>query len=506
MKFRYLGILWLLSSLVQAQVLWQKNFQIQNKQSISDVVSTEDCGLIFVGWWHYINATDFNRNLLIYKTNEKGDLLWSKKYTIGNNLNSGRSTDFKIFAVDQGASFIILGTSNAVLGQATDDDLFWLNINTDGNKLAQGSFSEDQTDYVIDRFVGAVQVRSDEIFWAQQRLSTDRSLSQTYLRKINAQGQLLQSTLIDDRVEIIYKSMIITKDQHVLIFGSSRQELDNGKSPWRLHVIKSSLDGTIKWKKYFGPNDHYNMAFDIEEKNNGDIYLIASTASISNNQLLNPSILIITIDQNGNELATCKTPHWLGGVYHPDHGEMDAMMLNDTLIIGTVTNDNFSSAVEDFSMYKIGEFCQIFSLDSFPNEGIDFLHAIKKIDADRFLLLGESFKNYSYNVPCYARAVFHGDSLRTCLTAITEEQDFRYRLVPNPANEEIYLLSNSTYLEHATLSLRDVTGKIIKTWCIVNGNQNQAFSIRDIPNGLYYYTIQSNHSNFITSKLEIHHN
>lgn len=129
--------------------------------------------------------------------------------------------------------------------------------------------------------------------------------------------------------------------------------------------------------------------------------------------------------------------------------------------------------------------------------------------------MGRQFRTlelYSYQVPAYLNA---GARLGACCgnayckrqeETVLFEFDDTYKIYPNPAQHVLYLEWLNLETEYVTITLTDLSGRVVKTLfqgMVNQGDLNQvSHSISDLSNGLYLATYSSK-SNIRTDKIQI---
>ena len=76
-----------------------------------------------------------------------------------------------------------------------------------------------------------------------------------------------------------------------------------------------------------------------------------------------------------------------------------------------------------------------------------------------------------------------------------------FNVYPNPANDKLFVVFNTTLPENKTFTISDITGKIIKQVPgIISGNNQTSIDIRDLKSGIYFLSIYSSAMEFAGMK------
>ena len=287
---------------------WMKTFDLNDYDAGYSVQQTTDGGYIVVGSTHPPSG---NSNVWIIKTDNKGDMVWDKKYEGGYGHSIKQTSD---------GGYIIEGERYS----SGNSDSWLIKIDEDGNILWDKTFDYTDVDlssdveqtndggYIISGFKGQP---GDTDAWL---LKTDESGELEWYSTYGGSG--------DDGAY----SVVQTLDGGYVVSGYiSPFEDTNELAVW---LFKTNSDGEMLWEKTFsgGYNDG---GFSVQLTDDGGYIITGVTAS---SKLLIYDVLLIKTDDEG-ELLWKKT---LGGTYS-DWG-FEVQQTNDGgYIITGVTNKLF---------------------------------------------------------------------------------------------------------------------------------------------------------------------
>lgn len=468
---------------ISSQVLWQKDLHFGQNDAFQDAIQLKDCGYAMLGNQWTFPPTVVTKTTFV-KLNELGEVTCAKSYLIGHGYHS--INRLKLFELENG--FMILGEAWEVFNNKSLSDIFWLKVNSNGDRIFIKTAKEDNESDIGDEIVGANQLPTGEIIWVQQKMPWYNNSTRLYLRKINLNGDILSSVLIDQSDSIDYRSMTIANDNSILVLGSThRSFIINNNVRSILCVLKTDINGNIKWKKYYG-NTGRNIAYDIVQSNDGSYQVVGST-----NEFSPAGILSMQIDSNGAIINSCSFEHWLGGKVIARATEKEIFAVPSKEGLNLCTSSNEDDLLSHFQVFKLTSDCKLISRDTFTHINSNILCAAPKLDESRFVLLGSSFLSTHS-----AYALMIGDSIRDCVTkndCITGVNDFKSEIsfYPNPTSGQFFLNMSSDLYGTSSLLLYNGMGQVIREWSIFD---NYQYSLEGINPGVYFWRV--NFANGIT--------
>ena len=70
-------------------------------------------------------------------------------------------------------------------------------------------------------------------------------------------------------------------------------------------------------------------------------------------------------------------------------------------------------------------------------------------------------------------------------------EGIEFFLYPNPASSQVTLDYSHTLTKTAEWRLSDAIGQIVKNQSLLLGSKSSSFSVEDLPNGIYFWQVQS---------------
>jgi hypothetical protein len=230
-------------------VLWQKRVGGDGWDYAADIVTTSDDGYIVAGNTEPLDVTT-DRNILLFKVDDDGNLIWQKTY--GNNHYAWANA----LTPTSDGDLIVVGHIAEVWDW--EHQFYILRINADGNliyeKMVYTEIGESCQDIVPTNDNGFVILgrasHFDETLWGDQ-FDPDIWADQfdIYLMKIDASANIVWEKTIDVGDEDIPYCIATMPDGGFAISGRT-YDYDDGL-PWYTHVVRTTDNGTVLWKKSF---------------------------------------------------------------------------------------------------------------------------------------------------------------------------------------------------------------------------------------------------------------
>lgn len=90
-------------------------------------------------------------------------------------------------------------------------------------------------------------------------------------------------------------------------------------------------------------------------------------------------------------------------------------------------------------------------------------------------------------------------------TSVVSTRNPIIKLYPNPASDAFQLITNLPQNGVFKLTLFNIQGQVIRQWDLPTIQQQQGFSLLGIPNGMYFWQIQSSDFPFSSGKIKVQH-
>lgn len=456
MKIHILILLFISFTLI-GQITFEKTFGGINEDSGSSVCQTSDGGYIIAG-------TTFYADVLLIKTDEYGNDIWTKKYC-DNVYSRGCSVQQTI-----DCGYIIAGVMETDLRSY---DALLIKTDSDGNETwikTYGGVDGDGSEFVQQTFDGGYILTGNTYSYGAGSsdillVKTDSNGEQTWLRTYGGSD-------LDFGFNVQQ-----TTDSCFIIVGQTMSYGEGGADIW---LIKTDSNGTKLWDKTYGSTEG-DYGYSVCQTQDGG-YIITGTSYYD--------VYLIKTDANGNEIwsktygdsniteraysvnQTSDGGYFLAGDSYPYGGDGDSdVYVLKTDSAGNKLWDSFFGGSEG----DYGNSAQptqdggyiITGMTSSYGAGSTDVYLIK---TDEFGSVGIEENNHPENISLY--------------------QNY-----PNPFNPTTtisYSLSESGFVE---LNVYNLQGQIIRT--LVNSKQNRGyhqidFDATELTTGLYIYDLKMN--------------
>jgi hypothetical protein len=270
----------------KGNILWNKTFGGQNDDGGYSVQPTNDGGYIIAGSTNGITVADkglIGSDLWLIKTDANGGILWEKIFG-GSGANLARS-----IRQTQESGYIIAGytgyTTTSGMGHA------WLiKTHSEGNKLWDKTFGDGE------RYCGvsAQQTRDGGFIMGGFRFS-DLGQYKSWLMKVDNAGNKLWDRILGNSDYDVLTSLCQTDDGGYIISGESREP-----AGW---LIKTDIIGNELWTKTFDENEIHDVQPTSDHGYIAAGVLASRTKDQKGTIILGKRYLcLIKTDANGNKL------------------------------------------------------------------------------------------------------------------------------------------------------------------------------------------------------------
>jgi hypothetical protein len=296
--------IWVVKTDASGSIQWQKTYGGTNSDTAASIKTTADGGYIVTGTTFSTNGdvTGYkgNGDIWIIKINATGGIQWQKTF-------GGTKTDIAA-AIEQNpdGSYIILGSTNSNDGDVTQNSggftnsfeyfYYWvLKINATGSIVWQKtSGNTNNNSNSDDNYMASnLQLTSDGAILISlngnlNRLNLNGGMDgspEIYLLKINNSGVLQWQKTFGGRGTDFVTKTISTLDGGFLIGGmSSSTDGDDTEfiGEVDMWVVKTTIDGTVSWKKSIG-GTKWDKINSLQETLDGGYIIIGETTSSNGN-------------------------------------------------------------------------------------------------------------------------------------------------------------------------------------------------------------------------------
>lgn len=285
----------------QGKELWSKEFPGEDWGINEPALVEAKNGNLFVCGETYRNGAISKFDVLLVKTNNYGDTVWTKTY-------GGLENDYAQNIIETSDGNILIsgwsGTDSIALGDINllkldyNGDTIWTRCFTDpGHQGAYHLLETKNGEYLI---TGGIE--------------NNGNLSELYLLKVDASGSKLWDKKIGPSTGKYGKSTIELSNENLLICGYN---IGGPGGNSQVLVVKTDNLGNLIWEKEFGNDSITERGNSIKQNLDGSFTIMGSS---------NPNegdIILIKIDQTGNQV-------WFKKFGDPSEDDRGRNLIKDT--------------------------------------------------------------------------------------------------------------------------------------------------------------------------------
>jgi hypothetical protein len=237
---------------INGEFIWERTYDNGgNMAEALSAKSTKEGGVVFVGraeetlasTQSFFPMNSEKRFMYVVKTDDGGNVLWSKKYSSGNETRLSRAND--VLSLKDGG-YIVVGEFNK-RERPHDLDIAIVRLSDSGEVTSAFRFGGD----LADAATNVVQALDGSYYVAGETLSYGARGSDIILMKFNIKDELLWTRLIGRAGSDKIGSMQISKNNSLVIVGNTTdpETLDTD-----MLLLKINNDGKLIWSKSYGGN------------------------------------------------------------------------------------------------------------------------------------------------------------------------------------------------------------------------------------------------------------
>ncbi len=307
--------IWVVKTDALGTIQWQKLFGGSNSDTAACIKTTSDGGYIVTGTTFSTNGdvtgNKGNGDIWVIKINSAGNLQWQKTF-------GGTKTDIAT-AIEQtpDGSYILLGSTNSNDGDVTQNsgefDYWILKINATGSIVWQKTYgSTNNSNCCKEDMASDLQLNSDGSFLIAGNGNLGRVITnggvefspEIYFLKLDNSGDLQWQKTFGGRGTDSVTKIIKTLEGGFLAGGLSSSvdgDVIENKGDVDIWIFKTTVDGTISWKKSIG-GSKWDKINSLKATSDGGYVVVGETTS--NDKDFKTSrglidIVIVKLSQNG---------------------------------------------------------------------------------------------------------------------------------------------------------------------------------------------------------------
>lgn len=260
-------------------LIWRKEFELNSGPSTSVVQSADQS--IFLCGYTYRNAFSSDIDVLLVKTNEYGDTIWTKTY-------GGTSPDFGYYIRNSADGNLLIGGTSFSNSSDHASDIYLVKVNLDGDTL----WTRTYVDPGVEIPFHLLQMQDGEILITGYESNSSKGV---YLLKLNAQGIPLWNKKISSPVPQEGLSTIELPNGDLVTCGKSTRDSCN-----KILVIMFNSVGNVIWEREYGDEYISEQGNSIKINVDGTLIITGTYAEPHSGQT---GIIILKLDADGNQLV-----------------------------------------------------------------------------------------------------------------------------------------------------------------------------------------------------------
>lgn len=247
----------------EGNILWGKNYNLNNSEMANHVTATPDGGCVILGETVKYLGKGKDADVMVLKIKKDGELQWSKKYG-GKDLDYGYSIE-----ITKDSGYVIGGESKSFA--AGDQDMYLLKLTQNGKLEWAKAYGGKAVDY--GKY--AAQTSDGGYLLAGSTANFNSRDIDLCVSKVTKNGVLLWTKIYGgNNQEYISAIRILKNDDFVACGYTNSFELSNENA--FIEVFNAS--GMPKWGKAYGA-DSSDLAHSISIINNKEIIMCGTTKS-----------------------------------------------------------------------------------------------------------------------------------------------------------------------------------------------------------------------------------
>jgi len=237
---------------INGNFLWEKIYDSGgNMAEALSAKSTRDGGVIFVGRAEetiasvhtFFPVNSEKRFMYAVKADDSGNVLWSKKYSTGNDIRLTKAND--VCPLKNGG-YVIVGEFNK-RESPQDFDIAVVRVSEFGDVISAFRLGGEYAD----AGTNVIQASDGSYFVAGETLSYGALSSDIILMKFNIKDELLWTKLYGRGGSDKISSMNLTKDNNIIMTGNTT---DSKTLDTDMLLFKIDLDGKVLSLNSYGNN------------------------------------------------------------------------------------------------------------------------------------------------------------------------------------------------------------------------------------------------------------
>lgn len=451
-------------AVVKAQSTFQKVYTDVYDMDGLDVIPAQGGGYIITGM--ITNDIIDDMDIYIVKTNNNGDIEWTKTY--GGNKPE---YSFNILQATDASGYFIIGYTQSF--GSGDYDSWLLKIDNSGDTLwtkRYGTWGNDQGKEIIPTSDGNYVI-------AGYSNSATYPDYQSYLIKINPSGNILWEKYYGGSNMEIGNSVKQCPDGGYVMFG---QTFSYGAGGGDAYMVKTNASGDLLWTKTFGGAQNDEGICIVSNSDNTFALCIRDSSSVGKDI----EVQIIKTDANGDIIWDKK----YGGT-EKDTDKMIQATSDGGYIVAAISR-SFGWNLPDMWILKLSSNGDTLWTRNYGGNDNEHCYAVRETADGGYIAVGKTESSSSTNGIMFLKLNSLG---KLGFLGVGEiYADDAFSLYPNPTDENIYIDFKKEF-PGSTFKITNVLGQTVYSETIHRTylNNTRSINLKDNEPGVYFLTIQS---------------
>lgn len=273
--------------------VWTKEYQVlENRPAYGAQVTEASNGDYVVTCVAFVDTIDWNRQIVVFRTDSDGNLIWSQEYG-----NPNGPVEFGVSIIENNEGGFFIGGLFRSSSSSNNSDNFLLKIDSNGNEIWSQTYGNGFEDGTF-----KLTVLSDGNYLMSGGLGVEAPPGQNYfiaqLRKIDSDGNVIWEQQYGQAGSLsAFYSAVEDWDNNIVVVGET---LDS--TGWRVGTMaKVNLNGDSLWMREYRLFDsftiHYLLDIGIASDNSyvgaGYVFVVPPNPHVGQD------VWVFKVDQHG---------------------------------------------------------------------------------------------------------------------------------------------------------------------------------------------------------------
>ncbi len=218
--------------------LWTKEYQVlQNRPAYGAQIMEASNGDYVVTCVAFVDTIDWNPQIVVFRTDSNGDILWSQEYG-----NPNEPAEFGVSIIEDNEGGFFVGGAFQATPSSYSDNLL-MKIDANGNEIWTQTYGNEFDDGTF-----KLAALSDGNYLMSGGLGVDDDNFIANLRKIDSDGNIIWENQYDNVSSVsAFFSAVQDWEENIVVVG---QKIDS--TGWRVGTMaKVNMDGDSLWMREY---------------------------------------------------------------------------------------------------------------------------------------------------------------------------------------------------------------------------------------------------------------